>query len=267
MSDSHILLTRFNLKFWERPEPSDVWLRQRLDVFRRYTVPSVQSQTTMPDAWLVFCGKMPTWLCDEFEAIRAGIPILRVRSLSEAFFREIAATVAAEIPSGVDRLITTRLDSDDVIACDYLDAVRVAAEDRSDVFVNFTHGLQLSRGRLYRISDLSNSFISLVEPAESPKTVFVDGHQQLGRYGPIVQIPDPAMWIQVVHGANTATTVRGIRTDSGRVIPRFPADLGIESTTRRSLVLDQTFTALRTVGRVVVSGRRIKKAWRVFRAR
>lgn len=279
MSDCHILITRFNLKFSNRPEPSDVWLRKRIDVLRRYTAPTVQSQTAMPDKWLVFCGRMPTWLRDEFQAIRAGTPILRVVSRSEISPEFIAAAVAAEVPSGAERLITTRLDSDDAIARDYLHAVRVAAlvsaarnraigsaAGRSGVFLNFTHGLQLYRGRLYRISDLSNSFISLIEPAENPKTVLVDGHQQLNRHGPIVQIPKRDMWIQVVHGVNLATTVRGVRTDARRVMPRF-ADLGMEPSSRRSLILDQAYTSMRTAGRVLRDPRRVRKAWRVWRVR
>lgn len=268
MSDSHILITRFNVQYWDSPEPSDQWLQQRIELFRRYTVPSVRSQTTMPDTWLVLCGKMPTWLGEEFEAIRTEIPILRVRRLSEAYSPEVAAAaVTAEVPGDADRLITTRVDNDDALAPDFLETVRAAAADRIGVFLNFPHGLLLSSGRLYCLSDPSNQFISLIEPADSPKTVLVDKHQLLDRYGPIVQIAEPDMWIQVLHGGNLSNnTVRGVRTDARRVTTRFAADLEIESSSRLSQVLDRAYTGMRTTGRVLSSGRRLRKAWKVFRA-
>src|SRR5208282_1904259 len=53
-SFSHVLLTRFNVRL-SSPEtpPSDDWIAHRLDLFQRYCVPSVASQTVQDFRWIV----------------------------------------------------------------------------------------------------------------------------------------------------------------------------------------------------------------------
>src|SRR6185312_5627395 len=63
---NHVLLTRFNLPsagVQELIRAKDGWLRGRVALFERYTVPSVQAQTTQDFTWLIyFDPASPTWL-------------------------------------------------------------------------------------------------------------------------------------------------------------------------------------------------------------
>jgi hypothetical protein len=45
----HILLTRFGVYCPDRGRPTDTWLNDQLDLFERYTLVSVRSQTQQPD--------------------------------------------------------------------------------------------------------------------------------------------------------------------------------------------------------------------------
>jgi len=60
----HFLLTRFNVRpDAVSPPPTEEWLRHRLELFRRYALPSVAKQTVNPHQWLVLCdGGSPDWL-------------------------------------------------------------------------------------------------------------------------------------------------------------------------------------------------------------
>ena len=209
----HLLLTRFSVLISpDAAPPSDDWLRDRLDLFRRYAVPSVCAQNVWPDGWLVFCSQLSDWLQHELDQIQQDVPFLKAVSIDGELTLEAArSAVRSEVPKGAEKLTTTRLDSDDAISQGYLEAVRIAAQRANSEFLNATHGLQLHKGRLYHRSDPSNAFISFVEPAESPKTVFVGGHHELAQFGLIRQFGGRAMWLQVVHGGNVSNQVSGCR--------------------------------------------------------
>lgn len=222
----------------------------------------------MPDAWLLFCTPPPRWLVNEFEAIRAEVPVLQLVVSDEPLTAQTAAAAVAErVPAEVRQVITTRVDNDDAIARDYLEAVRRAAIDHTYAFLNFTHGLQISGGRLYRRSDPSNAFVSLVEHTSTPKTVFVDQHQLVDRHGPVLQIPRRDMWLQVIHGANVANVARGVRTDPRPIVPRYACRLDVRPVSRPLLELDRLVTSGRLALRVIRSWDRIRWAWRVIRGR
>lgn len=266
----HFVLTRFNVRFAKSPPPTEAWLTERLSLFDRYTARSLASQTVAPDGWLVFCGPSPGWLLDELTRIGRDVPFLHLIVDDRVFTHAVAANAISTLVEGMDgRIITTRVDNDDAIATDYVEAVRRAAANVTDGFVNFTHGLQLTEGRAYRRSDPSNPFISRVEAdVRALQTVFVDQHQLLSGYGRITQVRTEPMWIQVIHGGNIANVVRGIRADPQRVSARFATDmLDLEPIGGRRLRVEQAVTAAAMGLRVVRSPRRLRTLTTVFGGR
>ncbi len=264
----HILMTRFNVRLGlEAPSPDDAWLRHRLDLFTRYTFQSVRAQVCPPDCWLVFCGPSPEWLRQELCQLKNALPVMELVFVDGLFGPDVASGAAIQyMPAGAEFLITTRIDNDDSIATDYLKAIRDNAANRSSVFLNFTRGVQIANRRLYYRSDPSNAFISLIESVNgSIKTVFVDQHQLLCRYGPIVQIHTHPMWLQVIHDNNLANRARGIRADPGRILSHFNPNLDIDNDTIIAMRYDQTVTALRMTLRVISKPSRIKWLLRTLR--
>src|SRR6478735_10278904 len=63
----HFILTRFNVKnFYHCEEPTDEWLKGRLDLFRTYCLPSFEGQTNKNFRWLVFVdSESPEWFLSE----------------------------------------------------------------------------------------------------------------------------------------------------------------------------------------------------------
>ncbi|MGM9778607.1 MAG: glycosyltransferase, partial [Prevotella sp.] len=53
----HYLLTRFNLRLWPHNKvgeetQTEAWLRRRVELFERYTLPSVVAQSCLDFVWI-----------------------------------------------------------------------------------------------------------------------------------------------------------------------------------------------------------------------
>ena len=233
----HVLLTRFSAVMAPGAEPaSEDWLRYRLAFFYDATYPSVLSQTTQEFEWLVLlddrCG----------DGFRADIEVLAEDIFtpvwSHAEFRRDSfaepVVAATDRPGGsAPYLITTRIDSDDAMAVDYLASVQAQFARQERLFVNFTRGVQIDRsGAVYLSHTLSNPFISLVERREAgrlPDTVYVAKHARARAHGPIREVRAPVMWAQVVHDLNVSNIVNAPRTSPRVVADRFQIELGYDA--------------------------------------
>lgn len=250
----HLLMTRFNVRVEEggfKPPPES-WLRERIEHFERVTAPSVAAQTAPPDAWLVFCdASSPDWLVTRLERVAS------VQLVEGVFGPDVAA---AAVASEAGPLITTRLDNDDALARDYIEAIK--REAPADGFVNFLHGVQLVDRKLYRRSDPSNAFISRSERS-SAETVFAVPHRLILERHPVRQVKSAPMWLQLIHGGNVANAARGIRT-SAATLERFAVHA---EATDDGMRMDRIGSAVRLGARVARRPHRIAWALRVLGGR
>lgn len=259
---SHVLVTRFNSPIGDdHPPASEEWLRERVELFRKYGLPSVRSQTVPPDRWLILCHEeSPSWFIDELEHLVEGIgePVWLRRGPSGPLLSELCS------PARSPYLITTRMDNDDCVARDFIESIQGQFCEQRMEAINFTSGLQLHEGKVYAKLDPSNAFISLIERVEdrSPSTVFMDTHDQIGSHAFVRQVKTHPMWIQVVHGSNIANTVRGIRTDGHSVRQYFDAHIQLHEIGGLRLAVARCRTLLALGLGVVVRPRRIKTLFR-----
>jgi len=247
----HFLLTRFSAVLAPGAAPaSEEWLRYRLAFFVDAAHPSVAGQRgAVPFQWLVlFDDRCPDTFRADIEALAADGSFTPLWS-HEPFRRDtFAGAVAAR--SVAPSLITTRLDSDDAIATDYLAAVQGQFREQERLFISFTRGLQVDRsGAVYRCDQLSNPFLSLIErrlPGTPPLTVYAPKHARARTQGPLREVQAPPMWLQVVHDANVSNIITGTRVAPDVVARRFTIDLGY----RRDVPLPRLLTekALHRVG-------------------
>jgi hypothetical protein len=228
----HVVLTRFSAVHvaGQAPMPDDL-LRYRLGFFREACVPSVRAQTEPDFRWLVFLDdRCPDDFRAEMEDLATGVfePVWGHRLFWDGVFRDAVAerTDAAY-------LLTTRFDSDDALARDFVASVQARFSRQDGLFVNFTRGLQVDRsGRVYRYDHSSNPFLSYVEqrrPHVLPTTVFGPrGHSSVRDHGPVLEVRAAPMWLQVIHGGNLSNDVRGSRVHPRVVRERFEIDLAYD---------------------------------------
>lgn len=235
----HVLLTRFSAVLHDGAPPvGDEWLYYRLAFFIDACHASVTSQRgAVPFDWLVLLDdRCSEEFRDDIEQLAEGAftPIWT----HEPFRRDSFAQPVADLTAAADggpapHLITTRIDSDDAMAVDFMAAVQGQFAAQQRLFVNFTRGVQIDRtGAVYLSDTLSSPFLSLIERREQgrlPATVYVAKHARARAHGPIREVSAPVMWAQVVHGINLSNIVNGTQVSPQVLADRFDMALGYDA--------------------------------------
>lgn len=226
MTVDHLVLTRFSSLRRAGAEPlAEDWLRYRLAFFYDTCHPSLTRQVGADFRWLVFLDdRCPDDFRADVEQLAEGAfePVWGHAPFREELDRVVAGTTGSH-------LITTRVDSDDAVARDFVARVREQFADQDRLYVNFTRGLQVDRsGSIYRRDQPSGPFISLIEarsPDRAPDTVYATKHARARTRGPVREVRTAPMWLQVVHGGNLRNIVVGPRVSPRVVADRFDIDL------------------------------------------
>jgi hypothetical protein len=205
----HVILTRFNVKIEQSAPPGTDWLEERFSLFERFCLPSVQAQTCGNIVWVIFCDPdIPPRYRDRIREY-AQWDTLRPIYFRHMFEQGMVRAAVAELAHGYTHLITSRLDNDDAICRTFVESVQRRFRGQSFEFLNFTNGYVWNEGRVWSAQHASNPFISLVEDAANYSTVYCGNHMELHQQGRVVQIAEPAGWLQVVHGRNLSNRVWG----------------------------------------------------------
>ena len=237
----HVLISRFS---WPHPIWNDKtadqyssWLSQRLELFEKYTIRSVKNLNKKPDIWMIMLGKHSNNFVDKLKTLLddAGVNykliifsnISLVNSLKKAFSE-------FEVPC---EIWSTRLDTDDLIACDYF--TRVASLDISEEMLTDGCGISFPGGVNYLANSdeffftayPDNPFLTYAEIMSENgvlKTVYFSMHTELlkkARHATYLRSHYP-MWASVIHGSNMANnslvqTCRIHLLEAGELKARF----------------------------------------------
>ena len=209
----HVILTRFSVRFAEAPPPDEDWLYYRWSFFCDALAASAARQTVRDFHWLVFFDiDTPEWLRKEIDTLSPGLFAPRfVSSWSSGVARQAVAEIATS-----PYLITTRIDSDDAIAVQFVEDVQSCFEHQASLYVNLLCGVQVERtGEVYRYDEPFGPFISYIEKrvdSELPRTVFFNLRHHASRsLADVLNVVGPPRWMQIIHGTNIANGVRGLR--------------------------------------------------------
>ncbi|CAM5405536.1 glycosyltransferase [Leifsonia shinshuensis] len=259
----HFVITRFAVRWRaEDPPPDEAWLRYRIGLFEAVCLPSVASQVGAEFTWLLLLdeGCRAPWLEAELAELGAG-GVFEVVWLTDVFWSSIDRVVTERATA--PHVITTRLDSDDAIARDYLGRVQATFDGQDRLYVNFQRGFQFERdGALYSYLHPANAFLSFIErrTENTPvRTVFSStAHPDAAKYGDVLQVSAPPCWIIVVHGANLLNEVHPVawRLRPEALGDRFEVALPLAPVTGRELVASR----IRTLRHQAV---RVFTRWRI----
>ncbi|WP_260980487.1 glycosyltransferase [Microbacterium paludicola] len=210
----HVILTRFNL-----PTPGveslvrarEGWLRERIDLFERYTVPSIARQTVQDFRWIIYLDpESPDWLIERLQPhIDRGLftPLYR----EAVTWQDVAADARTVTGAHGSLLLTTNLDNDDAVAADFVERLQHLARVHRRAALYLTRGLISSGEEVYLRRDGANAFCSVVESWTDPQTAWRDWHTLLHTHFPVITDDGRPAWLQVVHGGNVSNRVRGVR--------------------------------------------------------
>ena len=213
----HIVETRFSVELGRRPDGfTREWCVERLELLRRFTLPSIEGQRAADFTWLLLCdGSTDPETLEELREEEQRVPALLVGITSAE--RPPKAVVRSLVRPDADVLITTQLDSDDCLADAHLATVQTYAEffHRSvhrDLLVNFPRGYRLDAKtmRLYEERMFGSSFPSLLERPRrmQVETALRANHPILHQHHLTHQDESMHGWAIVVHGDNLANRIR-----------------------------------------------------------
>lgn len=210
----HVLITRFNIDIaYSTPGRGieEGWLRDRIRVFDRLTVPSVRSQTAKLDAWLVFLNaKSPAWFRAAIEERGYLTPVWIDGPLLDG---RIASELSTLGLADREFLITSRVDNDDALSRDFVAVVQEQFDRQDRLFVEFPRGIEYANGDYFRKTWRSNPFLSLIESTKPIiDTVICRPHPEVRRGEPTRTLWNRNMWLQNSHPLSaTSPQVRNAR--------------------------------------------------------
>jgi len=230
----HFIITRFNLR---SADPSSVrmidegYLTQRLDLFERFCLPTVRSQTEQDFKWLVlFADDTPAAIRERIAGYSADwpnfVPVYLARGVGQVGRR----AVAPYLDESPQTLMTTRLDNDDGLARDYIAKVRRYEGTQERLVLQFPTGYLWQRDRIYLDRQEHNAFTTLIEPlpagnASEFVTIYKGSHSDIAKLGRVIDVDDEPSWLQVIHGGNLENYLRGSRQRIDRLQRYFAVDM------------------------------------------
>ena len=208
----HFLITRFNLRQpdWKTtknniPVLTEEWHRNRFELFIKYCFHSVSNQTNKDFEWLVYFDtttpKKYKLVIDELDEKLTNFKPIFVDGM-EQFLPGIKSYVSN---FNQEYIITSRIDNDDCLSKDYIDAVQKQFNQQNFTAIDFIDGYTIQTSPNIKIGkrfDQYNPFISLIEKNDDPKTVWAIRHSHWKREKNIVQIKNHRTWTAVIHQEN-----------------------------------------------------------------
>lgn len=224
---THFILTRFNLKLWTQDKnrvsvQTKDWLQKRFDLFERYCFPSIINQTEQNFSWIcLFDIDTPPSFKIRIAEYTKQCPNFQPYFLNEEETVNYLDYFKNRIKErgGVDgnTIITTYLDNDDCLRCDYIESVqKLAQTEPHNTIISFEYGLQyfIDLNLVTHIPYPNNHFLTLIEAADNTdiKTVWSINHYYLSSYHQNYNIRKinngKEMWIEVIHNNNVDNDVK-----------------------------------------------------------
>ncbi len=211
------------------------WLERRLALFRAFSIPSINAQTVQdfttvlmidPDTPDVIKKELKQKLdCVLYETeswwcVERGDVIEAYSPEFSAFLRSLYVRD--------DWIITSRLDSDDAFANNYIEVTQGLFRKKEEFMIYPNGVIWTSANKASFIKKAkSPPFSSLVEPGHIlPKTVFYMSHGHVPLLAPYQSYDSELMWIHTHHGENLAGSPKNLdrRLSREEVFERFTVD-------------------------------------------
>lgn len=229
----HFIITRFNLRSSDlntatsKVDSTDLWMKERVQIFKNYCYSSVMHQKNQNFTWLVF-----------FDIHTDSQYVELLEKLSNEYknfvpiyidgMKYYLPSIKLEIKSRSvkDYIITSRLDNDDCIHENYVDTVQKQFNFQSYIAVNFLNGITLKINDGFKCGyriHANNPFISLIEKNNDfIDTVCSKQHGEWGKIKLVIQVfnEDP-LWLSVIHGNNILNRYIGFGKVAQSTLEKF----------------------------------------------
>ncbi len=223
----HILITRFNLKLYDRdknnaPTRTVGWLEHRFDIFEYYCLPSVAGQTCPGFTWIcLFDKETPVEykkriasyqdICPQFTPVFYD----EKQTANLAYsLRDTIMELGAVQNEPPQYILTTNLDNDDSLSKYAISELQKTAERHGydGKIYSWLSGYQyFEKERLVvKMHYTNNHFLTLAEPYSAEiQTILSYNHAMAIKQLPFVFVKTKqGMWLETVHRDNVSNELR-----------------------------------------------------------
>lgn len=202
----HYILTRFNKGIYAKANAAE-WMQHRMDLFDRYTAPSIERQTCKDFTWVLqFDYQTPIPVLDKYRGIRGVVTT----------FDDFIPWVQTHHPAN-EACITSRLDNDDYVERDWIEKIqayqRKSKHDAPFVLDFEGRAFEMTTGKYYNPNRLrpNSMFLSLLEPPGIPVTCVSCEHSHMPARHPSLKLKQYG-WVMVCHGHNLINSITDVMT-------------------------------------------------------
>lgn len=212
----HFLATRFNVRIagWNTTKNGDTllddsWMNNRFELFENYCFPSVINQSNQNFTWCIYFDLHTTEVYQQRIKKLTGsypnIDIFFIDSIDELKPHFIKVINCSE-NDGSEYIITSRLDTDDLLHRDYIEVVQQLFEPSHlsviDLRTGFKINIEEGGCEIRNYTQSFNPFISLIEKREDVQTVFNEMHHEWFKAKKVISYYEKQLWIELVHTKN-----------------------------------------------------------------
>jgi len=210
----HFLITRMNVD-WDvsklrspQERNSFEFLNHRFNIFEKTCYPAVNAQTNANFIWLILLDAgLPEEFRERLANYTSSLKIIPVCITSkEAFLATLKDAIAGHLLPSTDYLITTNIDSDDILSRNFVTATQQQFKKQDFEFINFPFGYlyRFQEQKLYLREWLTSSCHTLIEQRQNFQTALTYPHHKVISSKTRQVITQP-IWLMTVHGENVRT--------------------------------------------------------------
>ncbi len=211
----HFLATRFNVKIgnWNttkngEPLLNDSWMDDRFKLFETYCLPSVKNQSNQNFVWCIYFDINTTEIyknrIKELGKSFSNIHTFYIGSINE--LRPNLLTFINSVKEDAEYIITSRLDTDDLLHKDYIKVVQALFKPAHDMLLDLRSGYQVcienNTREIRNYWNDFNPFISLVEKQNNVESIFNKMHKDWVDSDKVIVYDQSRLWIELVHSKN-----------------------------------------------------------------
>lgn len=261
MEYKHLLISRLNVfyktKMSGRGFDPDIWLLERVEIFKKFCFPSILNQSNKDFSWFFYIdSETPLEVRNDLENTFEPYPFIKLISHHYESFnitKYLQYDIQQYLGSDFQYLISSRVDTDDMLHKDFIKNVQMRFNDQKYEAINFNKGLvyHIPTGVSSLMVHRYNAFLSLIEkrPEDGFKTVFYKQHTEYRTDPYKVEIKiKQSMWCVSIHGLNDSTGFYGSVIKFKK--PDFKGDFGFRYQKKPSFIEVLKFT-IRSYSRTV----------------
>lgn len=234
MKFTHFLITRFNVPVhnWDKDKSgvttlSEAWMDHRMDLFRKYCVPTIAGQSEKNFKWIIYCDVNSSERdIENIHKSVLSVPEASIRFVSD--FDHLLTDLKLLMQNvSTPYVITSRVDNDDGLGRQYIYQVQKHFVGKDKTIINLEGGIlydtenriltEIKHGR-------RNHYGSLVEeifPPENLVTVVGYPHDRPPESYPIVEVYQPYSWLKIIHSRNLSSRTNGIPVLPAKVLAHY----------------------------------------------